>query len=101
MATFCILIRSCFRVAELSHGFSSRLANQQVTFMILEGAMIVIALVTLTSFHPGVASQGSWAEADFTVWGAHKRGAVDKGDADRAVNEAGEAETVVIKIMEK
>ena len=69
--------------------------------MILEGAMIVIASLTLTSFHPGVAFQGTWAEANFTVWGAHKRGAVDKGDADRAVNEAGEAETVVIKIMEK
>ena len=101
MAIFCIPIRSCFRVAELSHRFSSKLVNQQVTFMILEGAMVVIASVTLASFHPGVAFQGTWAEVNFTMWGAHKRGAVDKGDADRAVNEAGEAETVVIKIMEK
>lgn len=101
LATFCILIRSCFRVAELSHGFGSKLANQQVTFMILEGAMIVIASVALTSLHPGVAFQGSWAEANFTVWGAHKHGAVDEGDADGAANEAGEAETVVVEIMEK
>ena len=27
LATLCILIRSCFRVAELSHGFGSKLAN--------------------------------------------------------------------------
>lgn len=101
LATFCILIRSCFRVAELSHGFGSKLANQQVTFMILEGAMIVIASVTLTSLHPGVAFQGSWVEADFTVWHSHKHGVVDESDAERAVNEDGEAETVVVKIIEK
>ena len=101
VATFCILIRSCFRVAELSRGFGSKLANQQVTFMILEGAMIVIASVTLTALHPGVAFQGSWAEADFTVWGAHKHGAVDEGDGDGAADEAAEAEIVVVQIVEK
>ena len=55
VVTLCILTRSCFRVAELRHGFGSKLANQQVTFMVLEGAMIVIASVTLTALHPGVA----------------------------------------------
>ena len=69
--------------------------------MILEGAMIVIASVTLTALHPGVAFQGSWAEADFTVWSVHKHGAVDEGDADGTANEAGEAETVVVQIVEK
>lgn len=64
--------------------------------MILEGAMIVIASVTLTALHPGVAFQGSWAEADFTVWGAHKHVACDEGDTDGAADEAGEAETVVV-----
>ena len=71
--------------------------------MILEGVMIVIASVTLTSSHshPGVAFQGSWAEADFTLWHTVKHGAVDEGDAEGAANEAGEAETVVVQIMEK
>ena len=55
LATLCILIRSRFRVAELSDGFGSKLANRRVTYMILEGAMILIASVTLTSLHPGVA----------------------------------------------
>ena len=77
------------------------LANPQFTFIILEGAMIVIASVTLVYFHPNVVCQGSWAEANFTAWGAHKRGAVDKDDADRAVNGAGEAETAAAKIVEK
>lgn len=101
LATLCILIRSCFRVAELGHGFSSKLANQQVTFMIPEGTMIVIASVTLMSLHPGVAFQGSWAEADFTVDHSHKHGAVDESDAEGAANDTGEAENVVVKVMEK
>ncbi|KAI9720726.1 MAG: hypothetical protein M1828_005606 [Chrysothrix sp. TS-e1954] len=53
VATLCIYVRSCFRVAELKGGFRGRLANQQVTFMILEGAMIVIACIALTVAHPG------------------------------------------------
>ncbi len=101
LATLCVLIRSCFRVAELSHSFGSKLAKQQVTFMILEGAMIVIASVTLTCLHPGVAFQGSWAKANFTVWRSRKHGAVDESDAEGASNEAGKAETVVVKIVEK
>ena len=54
LATLCIFIRSCFRVAELRGGFNGALANQQVTFMILEGAMIVIACIALTMAHPGL-----------------------------------------------
>jgi hypothetical protein len=44
IATFCIFIRPTFRCAELSGGFKGPLANQQITFMILEGAMIVTAV---------------------------------------------------------
>ncbi|KAF7563969.1 hypothetical protein G7046_g142 [Stylonectria norvegica] len=57
-ATLCILIRTIFRVAELSQGFDSKLANDEVSFMILEGAMIVIASICLALGHPGVAFQG-------------------------------------------
>ncbi|KAI9731475.1 MAG: hypothetical protein M1835_003523, partial [Candelina submexicana] len=39
LATLTIFVRSVFRVAELSQGFDGSLANDQVTFMILEGAM--------------------------------------------------------------
>ena len=54
VATLCIFIRSCFRVAELQGGFDSALANQQITYMILEGAMIIIATTALTVGHPGL-----------------------------------------------
>ncbi|KAI9876974.1 MAG: hypothetical protein M1830_005130 [Pleopsidium flavum] len=69
ISTITIFIRSCFRVAELSQGFQGKLANQQVTFMILEGAMIVIASIALTIPHPGVAFKGTWAAANFHLRG--------------------------------
>lgn len=66
LATLAIFTRSIFRVAELSGGFRGSLANNQISFMILEGAMIVIATTCLTLLHPGVAFQGAWADANFT-----------------------------------
>ena len=67
VATLAILIRSAFRVAELSQGFHGKLANQQVTFMILEGAMVVSACILLTVFHPGLAFGGAWSAATWTL----------------------------------
>jgi hypothetical protein len=37
--------------------------------MILEGAMVVIATVCLAIWHPGVAFQGRWEEANFRMRG--------------------------------
>lgn len=69
-ATLFIYVRSCFRVAELSQGFHSSLANSQVTFMILEGAMVVLATFLLTALHPGfVMGKEAWAAAN---WNAGK-----------------------------
>ena len=62
VAIVTIYIRSIFRVAELQHGFGSRLASNQVTFMILEGAMILIAAVALTAFHPTLVFGDLWQE---------------------------------------
>jgi hypothetical protein len=67
IATLTIFIRSCFRVAELSGGFRGPLANNEISFMILEGAMIVCASLCLTVLHPGVCFKGAWSEADFTL----------------------------------
>ena len=78
LATFCTFTRSCFRIAELSQGFSGPLANNEVTFMVsypprlrayvcswgeyqvLEGAMMIIATGSLTLLHPGLCFQGHW-----------------------------------------
>lgn len=65
VATVTILTRSAFRVAELQGGFHGALANNQISFMVLEGAMITIACTCLTLLHPGIAFQGHWAEANF------------------------------------
>ncbi|KAH7039905.1 putative RTA1 domain protein [Microdochium trichocladiopsis] len=62
-ATILIFIRCAFRVAELSEGFNGPLANNEVTFMIFEGPMIMLATLALTVFHPGICFAGRWAEA--------------------------------------
>ncbi len=66
-ATIFIFVRSCFRVAELKEGFDGKLANDEVTFMILEGAMIILAVISLTILHPGTCFQGSWHQANFSI----------------------------------
>ena len=63
IATIAIFIRSCFRVAELKGGFGGKLANQEVTFMILEGAMVAIASLALTIAHPGLIFGPFWSLA--------------------------------------
>ena len=35
--------------------------------MILEGAMIILACLVLTAFHPGVTFAGEWRQANFTL----------------------------------
>ncbi|KAJ5890024.1 RTA1-domain-containing protein [Penicillium tannophilum] len=69
LATIAIFVRSVFRVAELKGGFHSSLANNQVLFMILEGAMIAIAILCLTILHPGICFHGQWNE---TKWTFHR-----------------------------
>lgn len=66
-ATLTIFVRSCFRVAELSGGFRGPLANNETSFMVLEGAMIIVASLCLTLLHPGLAFQGIWAEVNFPM----------------------------------
>ncbi|KAG4441697.1 hypothetical protein IFR05_002831 [Cadophora sp. M221] len=71
-ATGLILVRSCFRVAELVDGFRSKLANDEVLFMILEGGMIILATLILTVFHPGrYFKREMWKESG---WSGLKNG---------------------------
>ncbi|KAK9320014.1 RTA1 like protein-domain-containing protein [Lipomyces orientalis] len=78
VAIICIFTRSVFRVAELSEGFDGALANQEVTFMILEGAMMFISCTALTILHPGFCFQGSWDAANFRL-GRGKKGDTTDG----------------------
>lgn len=72
LATVAILIRSIFRVAELWEGFSGDLWNNETDFLVLDGAMMALAVTCLTAFHPGVAFGGQWHAADWTFKTAKK-----------------------------
>lgn len=65
LATALLFIRTVFRAVELSEGFSGKLANNEVQFMVLDGVMVILASFCLTVFHPGWGFQGRWQEANF------------------------------------
>jgi hypothetical protein len=77
VASVTIFVRSVYRCVELAGGFNSELfTSDEALFMVLEGAMIVIATGCLTLLHPAVCFQGAWHDANFqfrTKGGAHKR----------------------------
>ena len=57
-------------MAELWGGFSGKLRNDEIDFMILDGAMIGLAVFILTVLHPGAAFGGQWHAAN---WSLRKR----------------------------
>lgn len=60
ISTVAIFVRSVFRAEELSKGFHGPLDNQQITYMVLEGVMIILAITVLTIGHPGWAFDELW-----------------------------------------
>lgn len=52
MAAACLLIRSIWRVAELSEGFNGPLASMEGAFFALDSIPISIMSVLITIFHP-------------------------------------------------
>lgn len=69
LATVCVFARSVFRAAELSGGFTGHLANNEVSFMILDGAMIMIACGSFTLLHPGYCfTKAGWAAATYSFF---------------------------------
>ncbi|TVY32923.1 Sphingoid long-chain base transporter [Lachnellula occidentalis] len=69
IATLLILTRSIFRVAELANGFKSRLANNEVAFMVLEGGMMLLTGLLMTACHPALFIGEAWGESG---WGVGK-----------------------------
>jgi hypothetical protein len=67
VAVVLIFIRSVYRVAELQQGFNGPIANDEVSFMILEGPMIFLAVLSMTVLHPGIAFGGKWRRAAWSV----------------------------------
>ncbi|KFY85455.1 hypothetical protein V498_07709 [Pseudogymnoascus sp. VKM F-4517 (FW-2822)] len=62
-----IFVRSVYRIAELQQGFNGPIANDEVSFMILEGPMIFLAVLAMTVLHPGIAFGGNWNNASWSV----------------------------------
>lgn len=85
VSTIAILIRSSFRVAELSGGFHGALANNETTFMVLDGVMIIAAIAVLTVLHPGVSFQGAWSAANFTL---RKSAGLKPADTENGISKA-------------
>lgn len=66
LATVCVFTRSVFRAVELSDGFTGHLANDEVSFMILDGALIMIACGAFTLLHPGYCfTKAGWAASSY------------------------------------
>jgi hypothetical protein len=58
LSTICIFWRSCFRVAELSDGWTGTLMGRQDLFIGFEGVMISIACLVLNFWHPAYVLNG-------------------------------------------
>ena len=52
LATVCIFIRSIYRVIELAQGWEGELIKNQRYFIVLEGVMVILAVLALNAFHP-------------------------------------------------
>ncbi|KAM0270420.1 hypothetical protein ACHAQH_009455 [Verticillium albo-atrum] len=51
-AYIAIIVRCIYRIPEMQTGWASELMQNETTFLILDGTMILIAVLTLTTFHP-------------------------------------------------
>jgi hypothetical protein len=49
-----IFIRCIYRIPELTGGWGSELMRNETDFIVLEGVMIVMSVLVLTVFHPGL-----------------------------------------------
>jgi hypothetical protein len=83
-AVVLIFIRSVYRVAELNQGFDGPIANDEVSFMILEGPMILLAVLAMTVLHPGIAFGGKWSSAAWSIK-QHKMARVATGSSNGEV----------------
>lgn len=90
IATILIFVRSVYRVAELQQGFGGPIAQKQVLFMILEGPMIFLAVTALTILHPGIAFDGQWVQAGWSLRGREtgKEDSVNEADLMTQKDEA-------------
>ncbi|KAF3931425.1 hypothetical protein ABW19_dt0202265 [Dactylella cylindrospora] len=61
VATLFIYIRCVYRVAEMAEGWGEGLMANETYFLVLEGLMVVLAVLVLNVFHPGICFEESYA----------------------------------------
>ncbi|KZL84935.1 rta1 like protein [Colletotrichum incanum] len=54
VAYACVMVRCIYRVAEMAGGWGNHIMQDEVSFMILDGGLVLICVTLLTVFHPGV-----------------------------------------------
>jgi hypothetical protein len=96
VATLAILARSIFRAMELWGGFEGELWNNETEFLILDGAMIALAVLLLSVLHPGPAFGAEWHAANWSLRSKKGSKNVEGGDDDERTvvgggSEAGDA----------
>lgn len=91
LATLCIFIRSVYRVAELSEGWEGALIKNQGLFIGLEGVMVLVAMLALNAFHPGLCFREGY---DIPMVG--RKGKKERSEKETASTEdaAGSSESV-------
>lgn len=57
VSTFLIFVRCVYRVVEFGGGFNGPLMRNERTFIALESAMVVTAVLLLSALHPHLAFQ--------------------------------------------
>ncbi|KAF3012761.1 hypothetical protein E8E14_002331 [Neopestalotiopsis sp. 37M] len=58
LSTICIFWRCCFRVAELSDGWTGPVMKAQNLFVGFEGVMVIVAVLVLNVWHPNICFRG-------------------------------------------
>ncbi|ORY16187.1 RTA1 like protein-domain-containing protein [Clohesyomyces aquaticus] len=89
IATVLIFIRCVYRVIELQGGFNGHLANDEATFMIFEGPMIIIAVAALTFFHPGRVFDDLWVPAGQGITNHSGLGKLENSSETNELTEGG------------
>ncbi|KAI1502621.1 RTA1 like protein-domain-containing protein [Biscogniauxia marginata] len=62
IATFLLVLRTAYRIVEVAEGFESSIAQDEVIFLVLDGAMVLVATILLLAFFPARAFGQSWSQ---------------------------------------
>ncbi|KAI5923183.1 RTA1 like protein-domain-containing protein [Camillea tinctor] len=62
IATVLLILRTAYRIVNVAEGFESSIAQDETLFLVLDGAMVLIATVLLLTFFPARAFGQSWSQ---------------------------------------